>query len=250
MLSGDDRRKILRKVRRLTRALGPIRELDVASLTLDALEQGEDAPRAGLLRMKQHIRQQRREQLAALQRTIEELDARKLRHRLAGSSAGKRRRSRSVDSERSAVARARAARRAVRVRAAIDDAGGVYLPDRLHVVRITVKKLRYAVEIVGELGGTRVARRVAALRAAQDLLGRMHDLEVLIAMVRQVQGAPAAPNFRLSADLDRLVRRLERECRQIHGTWMAGRRKVLEICEQTIAAAQERRTGTPARTAA
>jgi CHAD domain-containing protein len=200
--------------------------------------------------MKQHLRQQRREHLAALQHAIDGLDARKLRHRLAPD--GKRKRlSRKGDSERSAVARTRAARRAERLRAAIDDAGAVYLPDRLHSVRVAVKKLRYALEIVGELGGARVARRVTALRAAQELLGRMHDFEVLIAMVRDVQGAPAGSNLRLSGDLDRLVRRLERECRQVHAAWIAGRRQVLQICHQTVAAAQQnRRTGAAARTAA
>ena len=34
-----------------------------------------------------------------------------------------------------------------RLRAAIENAAGIYLPDRLHEVRIAVKKLRYALEL-------------------------------------------------------------------------------------------------------
>ena len=65
--------------------------------------------------------------------------------------------------------------------------------------------------------------QLAALKRAQDLLGRMHDLEVLIARTRAVQGSPQAPNLRLSGDLDQLVRRLEMECRLLHGHYMASR---------------------------
>jgi CHAD domain-containing protein len=119
-------------------------------------------------------------------------------------------------------------------------AAGIYLPDRLHEVRIGVKKLRYAVELTRELSGSRATAHVRALRDAQDLLGRINDLEVLIARVRGVQGSSSAPNLRLSADLDRLVLRLETECRQRHGHYMASRKKLLAICEHTIAAAEAR----------
>ena len=45
------------------------------------------------------------------------------------------------------MARERAARRAQRLGAAIENAAGLYLPDRLHQVRIAVKKLRYTLEL-------------------------------------------------------------------------------------------------------
>jgi hypothetical protein len=57
---------------------------------------------------------------------------------------------------------------------------------------------------------------------------------VLIARVRAVQGS-RAPNLRLSADLDRLVRRLETECRQIHGQYMARRKRLLAIADSAAA---------------
>src|SRR5207244_9316211 len=57
---------------------------------------------------------------------------------------------------------------------------------------------------------------IRTLKDAQDLLGRMHDLEVLIARTRGIQSSPGASTLKVSADLDRLVRRLETECRQLH----------------------------------
>jgi CHAD domain-containing protein len=163
---------------------------------------------------------------------------------------------------RAAVAasvRRRAARRAERLRAAIDNAAGIYLPDRLHQVRIAVKKLRYAIEIARQVSPPRRSRtgassrsirsvngQIAVLKRAQDLLGRMHDLEVLIARTRAVQGAPSAPNLRLSGDLDRLVRRLETECRQLHGLYMASRSQLTVICDRVTAAAQRQAHRVPA----
>jgi hypothetical protein len=63
----------------------------------------------------------------------------------------------------------------------------------------------------------------------------MHDLEILIARTRAIQGTASATNLRLSADLDKLVRRLENECRQLHGHYVAGRHKLLAVCEHVEA---------------
>ena len=76
---------------------------------------------------------------------------------------------------------AQLARRAARLREAVEAAGAVYVPEHLHHVRIAVKKLRYSVELADETTGKRIAADVAALKAAQDLLGQLHDLEVLLA---------------------------------------------------------------------
>src|SRR5436190_24170080 len=94
---------------------------------------------------------------------------------------------------------------AARLQAAIDKAAGIYLPDRLHDVRIAVKKLRYAMEVARDLSGSRATARILTLKRAQDLLGRMHDLEVLIARTRGVQSSARVPDLRLSGHLDRLV---------------------------------------------
>jgi CHAD domain-containing protein len=138
-------------------------------------------------------------------------------------------------------ARLRAAGRAERVRDAIDNAAMIYLPDRLHEVRIAVKKLRYSMEIVRELSGSRAMARINTLKDAQDLLGRMHDVEVLIARTRAIQGSGKASSLRLSADLDRLVRRLETESRQLHGHYIGMRPRLLAICDHVIDAAEPSR---------
>jgi CHAD domain-containing protein len=150
------------------------------------------------------------------------------------------------DPKRLARAQQRAARRAERLRLAIENAAGIYLPDRLHDVRIAVKKLRYAMELVRELSGSRAAAKLRTLKESQDLLGRIRDLEILIARTRAVQGAPGAPNLKLSAELDRLVRRFENECRQLHGHYMSSRHSLRSICDHTISIAASKRAATAA----
>ncbi|MGE0445730.1 MAG: CHAD domain-containing protein [Vicinamibacterales bacterium] len=234
--SGKRERKLERRVRRLTRALGPVRELDVALGILDDLEGTADAPRGAIARLRRAIADERERLHAGMRERIAQCDLRKLEKRAINASQGGTRKA-IARPEQAEAARRGAARRAARLRDAIDTAAGLYLPDRLHDVRIAVKKLRYALEISGTVAGTHGRARLRALKQAQDLLGRMHDLEVLIARIRGIQGSASAPPLKVSADLDRLVRRLENECRQLHGHYSALRKPLLAICRQVRAAA-------------
>jgi CHAD domain-containing protein len=239
--SGDRQRKLERHVRRLTRALGPVRELDVALQILDELELVTDVPRAAVTRLRQAVLAERKSLHREMRHAIDRCNLRKVEKRaLAGTRKHAAGAGKTAPPPADAL-RERAARRAVRLQGAIDSAAGLYLPDRLHDVRIAVKKLRYALELCGRTGGARAAARIRTLKKAQDLLGRMHDLEVLIARTRGVQGAPSAPTLKLSGDLDRIVRRLENECRQLHGHYIALRPSLVAICDQLIAARRRRR---------
>jgi CHAD domain-containing protein len=227
--SGSRGRKLERQVRRLTRAFGPVRELDVALEMLDTMTIDPDAPRGAIAKLRQVVGEERQRMHSEMCTRVGRVDIDKLRHRTT-SAATKGSKARRRDPKRLADAQVRAARRAVRLREAIENAAGLYLPDRLHEVRIAIKKLRYALEVSRELSGSRAMARIRTLKEAQDLLGCMHDHEVLIARVRGVQGSKVA-NLRLSGDLDKLVRRLETECRQIHGQYMALRKKLVAITD-------------------
>src|SRR5688572_4954447 len=241
---GSSARKLVRVVRRLTRALGPVRELDVALLTLQELSGQRDVPRAGVTALQHTIREERARMHQDMRRTIDRCRLDKLSEKLL-TAARKHDalgpRPRAADPKQLTAARARAARRAERLAASIENAAAIYLPDRLHEVRIAVKKLRYAMEIVRELSGSRALVRIMTLKRAQDLLGRIHDLEVLIARTRAIQGSPNAPTLRVSADMDLLVRRLEMECRRLHGRYIAMRGSLLSICDHATAVRAARR---------
>jgi CHAD domain-containing protein len=232
--SGGPRRKLERTARDLTRALGPVRELDVALGMLEEFEQQPEIPTDAIACLRHAMTEERLRLHADMVRQIDDTDLAKLQRRalaaaaVSGPDAGP---AAARDPARLASAWHRAGRRADALRSAMDNAAGIYLPDRLHEVRIAIKKLRYQMEIARELSRSRATARIQTLKKAQDLLGRMHDLEILIARTRAVQGAPAAPTLRLSADLDVLVRSLETECRQLHGHYMSSRHSLLAICD-------------------
>ena len=220
--------RVQRQVRRMTRALGPVRELDVALTHLEELSAKDIVSPGALARVRQSISaeraERRRDMLAAITPGLVE----KLRQRL-----GKVGHEESPPPHSSAAlteAEQRAARRARRLAAAIERAGGLYLPDRLHLVRVAAKKLRYALEIERELKRSRVTARITQLKRLQDLLGEMHDFEILIDRTRQLQAELAASDRPLALELDRLVRALEGECRQRHAVYMRRRASILRLC--------------------
>ena len=84
---------------------------------------------------------------------------------------------------------ARVSRRALALRQAIDKAGSVYLAERLHAARIALKKLRYGLELDVEARGLKSTKELRTLKRVQEVLGRLHDHQVLIDHVRGVQAS-------------------------------------------------------------
>ena len=218
--------------------------------TLVELQRAGDAPSEAVTILRQVMTVERR---ALHAEAVKEIDrgrfARVRRTLLAKESAGGVGTPGAATRREIAAAR-RVVRRAERLRAAMDSAAGIYLPDRLHAVRIAVKKLRYALEVARQMGTFRatrsrsssksvrsVSRQLAVLKRTQDLLGRMHDFEVLIARTRAVQTSPRSPDLRLQGELDQLVRWLETECRLLHAHYMASRGQLVEMCDRIEAMA-------------
>jgi len=163
-----------------------------------------------------------------------------LSKRLVDVTAPEARRGSPADTVAEAAAQSRT--RARRLRTAIERAGGLYLAERLHRVRIEAKKLRYALEIQRELTRSRSRAHVNRLKTQQDLLGRMHDLEILIDRTRGVQESLPARNRRGMAELDSLIRVLEDECREGHAVYVHARPSLLKLCESVINTAAQSRT--------
>jgi CHAD domain-containing protein len=130
------------------------------------------------------------------------------------------------------VLEARAIRRAAGVRYAIETAGMLYVPDRLHDIRIAVKKLRYALELDAEARSGRRSRHITILRQTQDLLGRLHDLEVLIGRARHEQASLSPPTLELWREFDSLVSALEDDCRALHARFLSDRAKLIGMAHR------------------
>ncbi|MGE0460338.1 MAG: CHAD domain-containing protein [Vicinamibacterales bacterium] len=227
-----------RQVRRITRALGPIRELDVALGHLDEAGARAGVSARALGKVRRHLAEERAIHRRAMLDVITPTALEKLRARLHESPS--RSPAREPDAEiRSA--RRRAARRAAALRVAVRRAGSLYSSERLHETRIAAKKLRYALEVERELMHSRATGRINRLKRVQDQLGNIHDFEILIGRVREVQAALASSDRTTATDLDALVRVLEEECREGHAAFLKERAAITELCRLVIEAARDNR---------
>ena len=64
----------------------------------------------------------------------------------------------------------------------------------------------------------------------QDVLGRLHDLQVLIDRTRDVQASLTPPDVNAWRELDALVVALEDDSRRLHGWYMHDRDALLALC--------------------
>ena len=89
----------------------------------------------------------------------------------------------------------------------------MYAPERLHAVRIAAKKLRYGLELAADSGLKQAAPHVRTIKRAQDMLGKLHDLQVLQTHVAAVQAEPRAGGAPSREALEDLARHIEDQCR-------------------------------------
>lgn len=235
--------KARRDVRHVTRLLGPVRELDVALGHLaehvgahhDLAVQGVvvrkwlEARRAAL--RAQMLDALDATMLARLSDHVEALPG------LVGASEG-------TDTVwRTTLAR-RVRRRADGVAGEVERAGVLYDAHALHLVRIATKKLRYAVELAGELRLGPTAAALRTLKRQQELLGDIHDLEVLMGFADH-----AIAEIPARVRVARLVGDWQRECRELHARYLRSRATVLRVAEHAGSDLAQRVAGPRVRTA-
>jgi CHAD domain-containing protein len=239
--------KLGRRLRKLTQRLGGVREYDVLlALTEELAGTGRyNAP--AVRRVAASLAE---DESTARARLLDKIDVDDI-HRLAGKldKAAKTlecrntRAGRTGNSPRSSrwAIDARLSRRASTLIAGIANAGTIYFAERLHPVRIAVKKLRYAAELAADTAGLRSSPDVRQLRRVQDILGRLHDVEVLVARVRGLQASLSPPDVTAWRDLDALVAALEDDCRRLHGRYLAERDALLGLCARLSGRGSEAR---------
>ena len=221
--------KMGRRLRKVTDRLGTVRELDVMLAVIDELKQTERYPSSALERLAAAVRADREHAHGRLgsKRAVNELTRlggklEKLARLLEEEDSTARGGEASIRSRRW-VLEARAARRAASLSSAMKEAGAFYEPVRLHGVRIAAKKLRYALEVSADAAGIKSSPDLRLLRRTQDALGRLHDLQMLVDRVRELQASLTVPDVTAWRQLDTLVFSLEDECRRLHGRYMRDR---------------------------
>ena len=225
-LKGGKAKKARRTIRKITRALGSVRELDVALTLIDELAAADDISRPALQEVRLHVaseRDRRREQMLA---RLSSVDIGKLDRRLTKLGA--------ASDEDPAVAwrealAGRLLRGAKRLAQSVAAAGQLYAPDQLHQVRIDAKKLRYALELASDSGVLAARSLVTAVKKVQLTLGTLHDLQVLQSHVAAVQLAQASEAAAPHEALAAIAGRIEEQCRVLHGRYITVAPRLLEV---------------------
>lgn len=232
----DDVQRVKRLVKRAGRRLGRVRELDV----MDA----ELTRRAGRMPLAQHVitaaqTMVERRRAAARRRLIKTLDSLRLDRRNELRLQHRRDWWHPFDETLAtgwpALLRGRIGRRVDKLSQAIDHAGGVYFPNRLHAVRVAAKKLRYTAELAGKAGLWSCEEAVADLKRTQETLGRLHDAEVLLKAVDKLGRKASVDEHELAI----LKGDLQGEIAERHAKYLAQRER-LRAAQQACLRAAER----------
>lgn len=221
--------KAERKIRKVTRALGAVRELDVTISVLDELAEKGTLPRLGLEEVRTHVVEERERRRAKMLKRLAKVDLEKLDRRLTEVAAALQ--DPGAEQWREALT-TRLTKRGKALVKAIGCAGQLYNPERLHQVRIATKKLRYGLEIAADTGVSSAAAQLRHLKRTQETLGRLHDLQVLEAHVAAVEARPVErvlPPGSLAA----ISRALEDACRYLHGRYVAAAPALLGVVDAT-----------------
>jgi len=235
-LARDQVRKLSRRLTKVTRRLGTVRELDVHALLVRELSGNRGYPPMALRELATSIAAAQSSARARLATKLPLAKLKRLARRLERAIG-----QRDAKHEHDARAErfnakhswlwaldARSVRRATHLMASIGATSALYVPEQLHEIRIALKKLRYAEELRAEAGG-RPSPDLATLKTAQDLLGRLHDLELLVARAREAQALMSASHLMACHQLGLLVRVLEENCRRLHGRHMRQRAQLVAI---------------------
>jgi CHAD domain-containing protein len=226
----DLARRLGRRLRKVTQRLGAVRELDVLSLLTEELVASGRYDQQAVRRVVTFIGEERKR---ARNRLLDKLPLGELR-RIAGKLdriADDLKREKPSRGWHWAVD-ARVTRRALALKTALADAGALYLPERLHVVRIALKKLRYACEVGAEAAGLSNKNELRSLKRGQDILGHLHDVQVLLDRIRQVQASLGPGEDLVSRKLDTLMTALENDCRRHHARFIHQRPAVVAVCDR------------------
>jgi CHAD domain-containing protein len=211
--AAGDTGRLDRRLRRLARAMGPVRELDVARTVLDDRAIAENWAPGVVARIEASCAERRDRAHLAMLHKVDRLDPDALL--------------RALDAVRGAVAAGangsgwtRSLARRVRTRAtefvqAIDRAGTLYEPDALHEIRLAAKKLRYLLELPPSDAPWRPGRARGRLRRAQSALGSLGDLRLLQREVQRL-AARAGGARRKRQALTAIDQALEARCRAAH----------------------------------
>lgn len=216
-LTEDAGKRLDKDVRNLRRALGATRELDVARMIFDQAALGHDWSKVAEARVRKYLARERERRHAKVGPSLADVSVSRLRRRIR--SVGEFAAGVSVP-ELKAQIRKRVVARERELAAAVKRAGAMYDIEKLHDVRLAVKKLRYTLEVAQETLGRKLGPRIRALKVEQGRLGDLHDLQVLVSHIRDLEDELVSDRGPIARALEDIRRDLDAESRRLHAYWL------------------------------
>jgi CHAD domain-containing protein len=202
-LEAEPPRPVLRRLKRLLRALSPLRDLKVQAKTLEQLSPEEAS---SLAHVRRELERKRKRATRTLREVTREFPAERCEKALL-ACAEELERHPGTPSAARMLALAALARRYDKFeqrRRAVTAAE----PDALHRARVAFKRYRYAVEIAAPLLPEPAQSIVPSMKRFQDELGAIQDATVLIDTLSRARRPRRA---RQADGNDSVLERLERE---------------------------------------
>jgi CHAD domain-containing protein len=215
-----------RTAKRAGRALGRVRDLDVAIELIGELEQTSPAVAGRAAEVRRAIAAK---QLTARRRLVKEFDdlpLAELKNIPTHLPGGRWILSRLAMQEWDGPVREALREQAAALRHAIEHGSGVYFPKRAHAVRIDAKKLRYVLEMTSDPEAI-APGGLKALKKTQEVLGSLHDREVL----RDRFARLAKKDEDDGSSVEAVVAAIGAECQQLFATYVTRRATLLEVCD-------------------
>jgi len=178
-------RRLVRTLRRARRALGECRNFDVMR---ELIQERIDAASNPVVRdawdqLKVHLQEKHKRELIRARGELSQCDIVDFVNRtqtLLGSLAS--------PEEIDPILTKSIARALEEWTEAVGGAKQSQAPEQIHTLRIAVKRLRYRIELLAELGDSSAKVQVKTLRTLQDQLGRWHDHHVLMQLAGKFLG--------------------------------------------------------------
>jgi CHAD domain-containing protein len=170
-------RKLIRMLRKVRRALGECRNLDVMrELIQEKIDAaGNPVVRDAWDQLRVHLKEKQQREIIRAREQLSQCDIVDFVNRartLLGSAES---------SEEIEPTLTKSIARALEEwTEAVNAAEQNQAPEQIHALRIAGKRLRYRVELVAELGNSSAKTRIKTLKTLQDQLGQWHDHHVLV----------------------------------------------------------------------
>ena len=226
--------EVIKTFRMISRQLGGVRELDVTRELLEKLQPQLPEAAVAITLLRQDIGRAQHRRRRRLIKALDGINLRRLGRRIASAPEGWAAVSAVWHDWRDQLLD-ELGTRATNVKAAIDRASGVYMPNRVHDVRIAIKKLRYALELANATGASDDVQVMTELKGAQELLGRLHDWQVLSRVIHKADLGDTESS-RERAVLESVV---AFESSRLHAKYLRRRDRVVDVCHSCSCSASK-----------